>query len=135
MCDYVGSSLGLLWSHMRKHSGEKPNKCDQCPFETSYPESLRRHIKIHSGEKPNKCTICKYASLSRADLMKHLKTHTLEKPFKCSQCDFASKQKGNLRAHELNTVEKSRMNAISVNLILRVGVLCVIIKRHIKQKS
>ena len=42
----------------------------------------------HSGEKPNKCNQCDYASYRAGDLRTHLKTHSGEKSNKCSQCDF-----------------------------------------------
>ena len=40
---------------MKTHSGEKPNKCNQCDFASSQAGHLRRHLKTHSAEKSNKC--------------------------------------------------------------------------------
>ena len=44
--------------HLKIHSGEKSNKCNQCDFACSDPSSLCQHLKIHSGKKPNKCNQC-----------------------------------------------------------------------------
>ena len=66
---------GHLRRHMRMHSGEKSNKCNQCDFASSRAGNLRTHLKTHSGVKSDKCNQCDFAS-SRADnLRRHLKTH------------------------------------------------------------
>ena len=56
-------------------------------------------MKTHSGEKPNKCNQCDFASSRAANLKTHLITHSREKTNKCNQCDYASYQAGNLKAH------------------------------------
>ena len=61
------------------HSGEKPNKCNQCEYVSSKTSHLKTHIKIHTGEKSNKCNQCDYASSQVGHLRRHLKTHTEEK--------------------------------------------------------
>ena len=37
---------------------------------------LRTHLKTHSGEKPNKCSQCNYASFEAGDFRRHFKTHS-----------------------------------------------------------
>ena len=59
-CD--SSRADLLRTHLKTHSGEKLNKCNQCEYVSSVRKSLRRHFKIHSGENPNKCNQCDFAS-------------------------------------------------------------------------
>ena len=76
---------------------------------------LRRHLKRHSGEKSNKCNQCSYASSQARDLRRHLKTHSGEKSDKCNQCDFASSQAGHLRTHlKKHSGEKSNYDATNV---------------------
>ena len=40
------------------------------------PDSLRTHSKTHSGEKPNKRNQCDYASSRATHLRRHLNTHS-----------------------------------------------------------
>ena len=73
------SQVGHLRTHLKIHSEEKSNECNQCDYASSEAGSLRMHLKTHSGEKTNKCNQCDFAS-SRADhLRRHLKTHAGEK--------------------------------------------------------
>ena len=39
---------------------------------------LRKHLKMHSGEKSNKCNQCNYATSDRSSLKIHLKTQWRE---------------------------------------------------------
>ena len=67
--------LGNLRKHLKTHSGEKPNKCNQCDYASSETSKLMTHLKTHSGEKSNKCNQCDYATIYASDLRRHLKTH------------------------------------------------------------
>ena len=37
--------------HLKRHSGEKSNKCNQSNYASSRAGALRIHLKTHSGEK------------------------------------------------------------------------------------
>merc|ERR1711953_1481138 len=65
-----------LRDHLKKHSGEKPNKCNQCDYASSQAGNLRAHLKTHSGDKPNKCSQCDFASSYASALRIHMKTHS-----------------------------------------------------------
>ena len=43
------SQAGYMKDHLKIHSGEKPNKCNQCDYATSHAGHLRTHLKTHSG--------------------------------------------------------------------------------------
>ena len=68
-----------LRTHLKTHSGEKSNKCNQCDFASSHALSLKGHLKTHSGEKSNKCNQCDFASSYASALRDHFKTHIGEK--------------------------------------------------------
>ena len=42
---------------LKKKTGNviKSNKCDQCDYASSRAGDLGKHLKMHSGEKSNKC--------------------------------------------------------------------------------
>ncbi|XP_078589294.1 uncharacterized protein LOC144869698 isoform X2 [Branchiostoma floridae x Branchiostoma japonicum] len=42
-CGYMARCKGDLDQHNRKHTGEKPFKCDKCDFSTAYRASLKVH--------------------------------------------------------------------------------------------
>ena len=55
---YVYSDPSTLRAHLKRHSGEKLNKCRR-------HLKMMRHLKTHIGEKSKICNQCGYAS-SRA---------------------------------------------------------------------
>ena len=50
-------------SHKKTHRTEKPNKCDQCDYESSQAVHLQVHMRTHSAEKLKKCNQYNYASI------------------------------------------------------------------------
>ena len=96
-CDYAFIQAGDLRRHLKTHSGEKSKKCNQCDYASSRADVLRTHLKRHSGEKSNKCDQCDFASSYAWSLRDHMKMHSGEKSNKCNQCDYASSQAANLR--------------------------------------
>ena len=56
----VSSNESNLRTHLKAHSGEKLNKCNQCDYACSDPSGLRIHLKIHSGEKSKECNQCDF---------------------------------------------------------------------------
>ena len=45
------AAVNIMPPVKKTNNGEKPNKCNQCEFASSYAGNLRTHFKIHSGEK------------------------------------------------------------------------------------
>ena len=45
------------------------------------------HLRKHTGEKPNQCNIFGKAYSQTNQLMIHLRTHTCEKPYQCNYCE------------------------------------------------
>ena len=112
---------------MKTHSGEKPNKCNQCDFATLEVNNLRMHLRTHSGEKSNKCNMCDYASACPDKLRTHMKRHSGDKPNKCNQCEYAALQASNLRMH-LTTHSQEMWKKQYVWL-------CILRENHLKTKQ
>ena len=69
--------------HLKAHSGERSNKCNQCDFAFIQAGNLRPHVKAHSGEKPNKCNRCDFTPKGRQfkeSFEDTTTTHSEEKP-------------------------------------------------------
>ncbi|XP_055930417.1 Wilms tumor protein homolog [Argiope bruennichi] len=76
-CSTVFSNSMQLKSHLRKHKGVKPYKCEypNCLKHFARNEELTRHRRIHSGYKPYHCNVCGKSFCRKDHLSKHLKTH------------------------------------------------------------
>ena len=97
--DYVPSHAGNLRIHLKTHSEEKSNKCNQYNFASSQAGDFRRHLKTHFGEKSNKYNQCDFASTQAGNLRIHLITHSGEKSNKCNQCNITSTWPANMWIH------------------------------------
>lgn len=65
-------------THMLKHQGVNPFKCDQCSFETIWKDCLVGHLKTHLQKKKlkqYKCYRCKYQTTLLFDYNTHLAKH------------------------------------------------------------
>ncbi|XP_058811419.1 zinc finger protein 568-like [Topomyia yanbarensis] len=58
LCRRAFSKSSNLMVHMRRHTGERPHKCDFC--DKSFPRclDLQYHHRTHTGEKPCICKVC-----------------------------------------------------------------------------
>ena len=69
----VPMKMAKNFNKLKTHSGEKPNKCNQCDYASSQSCSLKQHTKIPSGETPHKCYQRDFASSYAAILKIHMK--------------------------------------------------------------
>ncbi|KAI5085532.1 zinc finger protein Pegasus, partial [Silurus meridionalis] len=51
--------------------GEKPHRCQLCPFSSAYERQLETHMRSHTGEKPYKCELCPFRCNDRSNLSHH----------------------------------------------------------------
>ena len=95
--------------------------------------SLRDHLKKHSGEKPNKCNQCDYAFIRASTLRDHLKKHSVEtNGTSVIMHPLGQTVWGDIWEHR---VEKKPRSATSANMPVMIQAAWGDIWRHTVEKS
>ena len=102
-CGTSFTQASNLTRHMLTHSvAEKLHNCTECTKSFNRLQTLARHVQGHSGEKPIKCQHCPYSCIDQGALKKHYNNiHAEEKPEKCSECDQCFVKHYQLKKHML----------------------------------
>ena len=108
-CGHNSKSKQKYENHKRKHTGEKPYACDQCPSMFADLSTLIAHRKLHSGEAKVICTLCGKQISNKKNLKRHTeKMHSGrvkpvkpcdESKLKCQLCDGGFSKLANLNRH------------------------------------
>lgn len=86
LCGICGLIVKDLETHMFRHQGIKPFKCEVegCAGEFFSQYQLDRHKLTHSSVRSFPCSICEMRFKTRRNFIVHMKTHTGDKRYRCT---------------------------------------------------
>lgn len=93
---------------MRKHSDERPYKCETCGFSFKMAVQLADHRVTHTQDGAFECIVCNRNFNRRNLLKKHMAVHSDERPFQCEYCGKSFKFNKNWKVHVLTHTGQNR---------------------------
>ena len=76
-CTYETKWICYYRKHLKLHdpNRQRNQECPLCPKKFWSAVDLKRHIKRHTAEKPHKCQYCDYATVECGNLYYHRRKH------------------------------------------------------------
>lgn len=105
ICGLELCSTYNLNNHIRTvHGRERKFHCTLCDRRFSHSHHLKTHMNRHEGIRPFKCEQCVKSFFDKTTLREHIKSvHLNLKAYACRICSRTFNRSGNMRAHMLKT--------------------------------
>lgn len=97
------------------HPGEKPHRCQLCPFASAYERHLEAHMRSHTGEKPYKCDLCAFRCSDRSNLSHHRRRRHKLLPTRVVRSPFSNKRMLSSLQKRTGSLGYSRRLLINLN--------------------
>ena len=100
ICGKLFAIKGDLRTHHRIHLSERPFTCETCGKSFPRRSNYVRHLRKHTGEKPYACIYCEKRFARSEKCVEHQRIHTNERPFVCCECGASFADSGNFSKHK-----------------------------------
>lgn len=117
ICGLELCSTYNLNNHIRTvHGRERKFHCTLCDRRFSHSHHLKTHMNRHDGIRPFKCQQCVKAFFDKTTLREHIKSvHLNLKAYACRICARTFNRSGNMRAHMLKTHNLGDLSGVGVS--------------------